>query len=62
MEKTTKMTANEVVQYLHNLERYRMVLEQHEEGFYRIEADKSEEGDYVFYCDILELLHKMTGE
>lgn len=62
MEKTTKMTANEVINYLRNLERYRMVLEPHEYDSYRIEPHISKEGDYVFYSDIRELIINMLGQ
>lgn len=57
------MTANEVVQYLHNLDRYKVYLDHdYEEECYRIESDTSLEGDYILYSDIQLLIHKMTGE
>jgi hypothetical protein len=63
MEKTTKMTANEVVQYLKNIDRYRVYLDHdYEEECYRIESDTSSRGDFVLYSDIELLIDKMIGD
>ena len=61
MEKITKMTANEVINYLRALKRIKVYI-QSEDDYYTIEDEEHELGEYVLYEDIELLVNKMTGE